>query len=327
MLFITNRALKQSSRSRAGRLISFDLSNNEAQQSIYFCRREDKDKYTEVTSKPFLEELRRSETEEILVFVHGFSNLPEPDVFPRANALQTLFDKNCTKKIQVVPLIWPCDKDFGVAKDYFDDQFAADGSGIAFGRALQIFYGWQLRQIESRDEEVPCLKRIHVLAHSMGNRVFRETMRVFALKLLRREPPILFRNSFLVAADIVNESLEAGNPGAFIPMVARNAIVYFASDDRALQSSKVANVRQWSRRLGHTGPENMAKVARNVYALDCGAVNTDYDFPLGHSYFLYDQNGTAGSKPGRVFQHICECVETGRIPVLSPNAENRVDFL
>ena len=325
MLFITNRVFEQGNTSDKGREVSFDLENNDAQQSVFFCKRDDDGKLTEIMSTSFLEHLRESESEEILMFLHGFSNLPEPHIFPRTQDLQALLDKHCDKKIEVIPIIWPCDADRGIVKDYFDDQVAADGSGIAFGRALQIFRKWQLKHMAQ--DSIPCLKRIHVLAHSMGNRVFRETMRVFSTSLPGREPPIVFRNTFLVAADIVNESLEPGQTGNVIPMATRNTLAYFASDDRALQASKVANMGQLSRRLGHTGPENMSKVARNVYALDCGAVNSRYDPLKGHSYFLYDEDGSDGSKPGQVFEHICKCVQTGRVPPLSNYAEDRIDFL
>ena len=41
MLFITNRAFKEGKTSVAGRTVNFDLEDNEAQQSVYFCERAD----------------------------------------------------------------------------------------------------------------------------------------------------------------------------------------------------------------------------------------------------------------------------------------------
>ena len=37
--------------------------------------------------------------------------------------------------------------------------------------------------------------------------------------------------------------------------------------------------------------------------------------------------GATGGEPDLVYPHICQCIETGRIPVLAPDAENRVDSL
>jgi esterase/lipase superfamily enzyme len=308
MFFVTNRILKQSPRSRKGRKVSFELNNTEAQQSVFFCRRDGPGDYIEITSQPFLAALRDSRAEQILILIHGFSNLPEDDIFPRAALLQQLFDQRRKGMVQVVPLIWPCDNDMGIIKDYWDDQKSADASAFAFARVVQKFMAWRALP---EAERLPCLKRINVLAHSMGNRVLRETLNNWVKYDLRQPPPLLFRNTFMVAADVINESLERGNSGEHIAFSSRNVVVYYASDDLALRSSKISNLknRVASRRLGHTGPEDMEKVPQNVYSIDCDDFNTRYDPIKGHSYFLTDEL----QHPGLVFEHLCDCVETGRV--------------
>lgn len=317
MLFITNRTIKNGIGLQAGRKIEFDLGNNLASQSVYYCRREGKNDYTEVGSLDFMADLKKSKAEQILVYVHGFSNLPEPDIFPRALVLQNLFNKKQPDMIQIVPLIWPCDSDLGVIKDYWDDQKSADASAFAFSRVLEKFMAWRSL---AENQEVPCLKRINILAHSMGNRVLRQTLEAWARYDRGGETPLLFRNTFLVAADIVNESLERGKTGDYICQSSRNVSVYFASDDLALRASKVSNLKNKvaSKRLGHTGPENMELVPNNVYAVDCDDINTRYDSPTGHAYFLYDEHGDKKKKPGLVFDHIFNSVKTGRVSVEDP---------
>jgi esterase/lipase superfamily enzyme len=147
----------------------------------------------------------------------------------------------------------------------------------------------------------------------MGNRVFRQALRAWNKYDLPAGVPLLFRNTFLVAADVVNETLEKGNPGELISHASRNVSVYFASDDLALRSSKVSNLKNKiaSRRLGHTGPENINKVNSNVYAIDCDNYNTRYDSPKGHSYFLDDENGN----PGKIFEHMFDSMKLGRVAV------------
>jgi esterase/lipase superfamily enzyme len=166
--------------------------------------------------------------------------------------------------------------------------------------------------VEDNPADDPCLKRINVLAHSMGNRVFRETLAAWHKYDQPQGLPLLFRNTFLVAADILNESLHKGEIGELICHASRNVIVYHASDDLALRASKVANVKnaEASRRLGHTGPEDMAKTPSNVYAVDCDDVNTKYDTPKGHSYF---RSGKKKGTPGVVFDHIFETIVSGRV--------------
>ena len=84
----------------------------------------------------------------------------------------------------------------------------------------------------------------------MGNRVLRGTLESWARDYGAIQG--VFRNIFMVAADVVNETLEKNNSGQYIPSACRNLTVYYASDDFALRSSKVANLKNKivSRRLG-----------------------------------------------------------------------------
>ncbi len=307
MLFITNRTPRQSTRTRINRKISFPENKNHVAQSVYYCRRDSKDDYVEVGSKRFMQSIKDSSYKQVLFYFHGFSNLPEPHIFPRAEQMQAMFNELAPGLIQVIPMIWPCDDSIGIVKDYWDDQKSADKSAFAFSRVLQKFMTWR----DEADEGDPCLKRINVIAHSMGNRVLRETLRVWDKYDLPNGVPMLFRNVFLAAADVVNETLERGNAGELICHASRNVTVYYASDDLALRSSKVSNLKNSvaSRRLGHTGPEDMDRVHKNVYAVDCDDFNNSYDFPMGHAYFLGDKK----EKPGIVFLHMLECLKEGRV--------------
>ncbi len=306
MLFITNREPTGSIRSRIGRPFKFDLNKNSPSNSIYCCERLEKDKYREIGSAGLMQKLKDSKAKQLLLFIHGFSNLPEPDIFPRVKKLQQYFDQKEPNLVEVVAIIWPCDNDFGIVKDYWDDQKSADKSAFSFARMLQKFMDWR-----EQTAEAPCLKRINVLAHSMGNRVFRETLAVWDRYDLASGVPLLFRNTILMAADVVNETLEDNEKGRLISQASRNVSVYFASDDLALRSSKISNLKNQvaSRRLGHTGPEDMNKVQSNVYAIDCDNFNNQYDFPKGHSYFLENKQGEMGA----VFEHLFNTIKTGRV--------------
>ncbi len=319
MLFITNRNLKQSKRTRIGRTVTFDLNDNEAGQSVYFCQRHGPDNYEEVGNKNFFQALKESKYEQILIYIHGFSNLPETHIFPTSLVLQQLFDQQEPNLTQVVPIIWPCSNNAGLIRDYWDDQQAADASAHAFARVFEKFMAWR---DEDANAEDPCIKRLNILAHSMGNRVFRGSIEAWGKYYRSYRLPLIFRNVFLVAADLVNESLE-GLDGGLLCETTRNVSVYFATDDLALRASKVGNLRNKvaSRRLGHTGPENMAKVPKNVYAIDCDDVNAAYDPPIGHSYFLYDESR---ARAGVVFNHIFNSVQSGRVDVDTPDGKTKV---
>ncbi|MGU3845737.1 alpha/beta hydrolase, partial [Vibrio diabolicus] len=96
---------------------------------------------------------------------------------------------------------------------------------------------------EEAQQQNPCYKRINVLAHSMGNRVMKNALQEWASKYAAGNMPQLFRNVFMIAADVKNEILEEDEDGRFIVDSGRNIIVYFANDDFAMPASKVANVK------------------------------------------------------------------------------------
>lgn len=322
MLFITNRFPKQSIQSRAGRVFDFDLRNNAPSNSVFFCRQEEDGTNTEVGGLKFMSELKQSSYRQLLLYIHGYSNLPA-DVFNGATEFQQLCNGKSDKEVLVIPVIWPCDNDLGIVKDYWDDQKAADSSASSFARALCRFLEWRESDLNDPESD-PCLKRINVLAHSMGNRVLRETLVSWDKYDLADGVPMIFRNTFLVAADIENESVHRHEKGQLICDASRNVVVYYASDDLALRSSKAANLKNKiaSRRLGHSGPENMELTPNNVYIVDCDDVNNAYDKPKGHSYF---RSGRRHGEPGVVFDHIFECLRTGR--VFPEDAERRATIL
>ena len=77
MLFITNRFPAQSIRTRIGRNFDFDLKNNAPSNSVFYCRRLAEGHYQEVGSFNLMAALKDSPYRQLLIYIHGFSNLPE----------------------------------------------------------------------------------------------------------------------------------------------------------------------------------------------------------------------------------------------------------
>lgn len=309
MFFLTNRAFHEGNKSAEMRKVTFDLDNNEAPQSIYFCWRDDAKKaYVELGSENFMKAMRKSASRQILFYIHDSAQLPEEHIFPIAEKMQAHFDAQDKGLVEVVPVIWPCDNGMTILKDFHEDQIAAEASGIAFARALEKFLVWR----ESvKSTEAPCLKRISVLAHSMGSRVLRQALFCWSRYHRKAQVPLMFRNIFLMAPDVFNEALENSREGRFICHSTRNVIVYYAADDRVLGTGTVGplGADSASRRLGHTGPEHLSQTPKNVYTVDCDDVNNKYDRPNGHTYFLDDEKGD----PGKVFLHIYDTMKKGRV--------------
>ncbi len=316
MLFVTNRTPQQSSRTRINRKITFNLQNTLASQTLFFCHRTDSDEYTEIGNSKFFQTLKADKNySQVLLYIHGFNNTAERDVFPNAIRLQRLVNSLVPNLVYVVPLIWPCDDDslLAIVDDYWDDQLAADQSAAAFARLLGKFNDWRGN---ARQDAAPCTKRISLLAHSMGARVLRGALATWARRFGSGRMPQIFRNVFLVAPDVVNHTLEANEEGQFIPHSARNVVVYYANDDLAMPASKAANLKNGtvSRRLGMTGPSSLSSVPRNVYEADCDDFNNTWDFPKGHTYFLDGPDGELSP----ALLHMTEALQTGRV-----RADNR----
>ncbi|WAJ70398.1 alpha/beta hydrolase [Catenovulum adriaticum] len=311
MLFATNRTPRESNRSKKNRNISFSKQTTRPTLDMFFCEREHPSKYTEIGSPAFFERLKKlSKNMQILLYIHGFNNTPEEDIFPDAEKLQTLINQLKGEHFAlVVPLIWPCDDDCFVAflDDYWDDQKAADASGLAFARVLSKFDIWRASEAKKVN---PCTRRVNILAHSMGNRVLRNAFASWAKHDHRGAAPLLFRNIFMMAPDVVNQCLEPGESAAVLPQCARNLVVYFANDDLAMPASKLANLKckSVSRRLGMTGLERLDKVPKNVYEVDCDNFNNFFDLK-GHHYFTEKNNVISPA-----LTHLLTVMETGRMP-------------
>ncbi len=306
--FITNRFPRQSPRSRADRKFVFDLANNDVSAQMYFCHNGKDGEHTEVLSTPLLDAISQSGYRNILLYVHGFNTMPD-GALDRAAKLQALCDKRKAKEVLVVPMIWPCDNDLGIIKDYWDDQRAARASAVSFARILQAFLRWRAKNAETLPS---CMKNVSIITHSMGNLLLSRGLEEFHEEIGGSAMPFIFRNAFLMAADIPNDTLEVGRSGELISKVSEKVVVYHAIDDLALQASIGANSvnSPGKRRLGTTGPKDMRKVPANVYEVNYNGVNSAYDHPTGHTYFL---SPPASNEPGQVFKHVFQCMEKGQV--------------
>lgn len=306
MLFITNRKMDQTDQLFAPfhTDIDFDLKNNDPSNNLIYghcdstLQPHSEEYYTKIGSLAFMQRLKDCRAKHILFFIHGYNNMPE-DAFKTALELQRMFDIQEEGLIEIVPIIWPCDNDLGLIKDYWDDQMTADASGVGLSRIFCKLEKWQ------KESETLCRKRMYILAHSMGNRVLRSTLQAWQKYFVPQGLSIVFRSIFLVAADVDNQTLEEGRPGHIISECAKHVIVCYAPDDEALKCSKALNLR--GKRLGDTGMKHWEKKPYNVSQIDCDDYNDLYD-KIGHTYFLGDKQGA----PGEVCKAIFKTIQTGR---------------
>lgn len=304
MLFITNRVPKGSVITEVGRDYYFDLADNSPSPSMYFCEHDEhKDLCTEIGSDRLITNLKGTSHSHLLFMLHGFSNEPK-DVLNAAYRLQSLCDTLSDKQILVIPLIWPCENNAGIFTRYWSDRDAASGSRKAFSRMIMRLYDGLTKPAMKQ------CKGIHILAHSMGNYLLSCALQEWSIFTPKRINAPLFKNSFLVAADIEDDSLEQGKQGALICEKSENVVVYFAPDDRALTGSKAIH-GDYYYRLGAYGPAHYSRLT-NVVAVNCRAVNQKSDNFFGHSY--YTDIANSKTTPGKVVQQIISIIIRGEGP-------------
>ncbi|MEO1747656.1 MAG: alpha/beta hydrolase [Pseudomonadota bacterium] len=315
MFFITNRMIRQGLKSKAGRKITFRLGDGGYSEHVFYCERHGVNEYTEATSSVMMERIREGDYKEIILFVHGYNTLPEGQkedgvngLFQAAEALQASLDAFSPNSYLLLPIMWPTDDDRGMLKDYWDDRMSARAAGTPLARVMAKFIKWRKDGLE----EDSCFKRINLICHSMGALVLQSTLETW--QGTYTNVPRLFRSIFMFAADIPNETLHRGQAGHAITDACSAVSVYHASDDLAMLTSKVVNIgEELTRRLGHTGPEDMSKVPSNVVAIDCNDFNSDAD-PTGHGYYLRGKDG--GVSPA--FMHMAHTLHHGRVDVKEP---------
>ena len=323
MLFMTNRAIKSSTGSLPRRF-QFLLDENAPKDEMHFCTRSSEGNYKDVGKEKFISDIKNTGYEQIFIFIHGFNNLPEDDIFQDTEAIQQYFDRKKKGSVLVIPLIWPCDDDWALF-DYFDDRETIEHmeKRDSIGKVLDLF------------SDDGFSKDVNILAHSMGNRVLRAELKKWKDKHKKKRKHIarIFKNIFLIASDMENETLEVGQGGEAICESAKNVVVYYADDDLALKygspllnaklklKEKISELKakaklkfksmvnkllhrkepkeqklrvkklDISRMLGQTGPDSMSKIPNNVYAIDCDKVNNLDGGFKGHTYFVPKASG------------------------------------
>lgn len=329
MLFVTNRVPDEGVESKAGRQVKFDDKKSDASNSLFYCESTLKSgefSYVEIMSEGFLKKLKKSSKGSILLYIHGYNTEPFSAI-GKGELLQHLLNKIEPNAVEVVTVVWPCIGDQVLdhlnVREYWGDQDAADMSGPIFARVLSRFMAWQNEQDQ---QDNPCLKRVNVLSHSMGNRVLMNTLNYWATNFGDNSIPMMFRNAFLIGADIPSKALEDGQPGRFISLACRNVSVYYASDDKRMSQSKLANHKRtgvFGSRLGDHGPERPKKTMDNVYRIDCDSFNNEFDPKGGHSYFLTDnrdvdmklvlQGQPITGNPSPIINHLLNSIIEGTV--------------
>lgn len=242
---------------------------------------------TKLGSAAMFEELRKhlkSSCRDVVLFIHGFAN-DFQNTARRAAQLETLYGED-GKNAMVIAFSWPSNGSVFPRYEYFSDREDAEASGLAMARAMHRLVEF-LRAIREEDKqtvlkarrrgEVPkpddlaqCHRKIHLVAHSMGNWALRHAVLKFA-DLNQGNLPRIFDHTFLMAADEDEDALARDDKLGHLLKLSNHVHVYHASDDRALEISD--RTKGNPARLGSDGPENLDLLNERVKAIDCSDVS------------------------------------------------------
>ena len=206
--------------------------------------------------RQFLDEIRDcvegSPEQDLLLFVHGFNVDFHASV---ARAAQIALDLPFNGA--VLAYSWPSQG--GIGNYRADEQIVAE----SFEPFVQF--------LEAVDRAVPARSRIHILVHSMGNRLVLAALSRLPSRF--RSPP-RFANVILAAPDVGVADFQHLAPAAVA--VAERATLYVCDSDTALVASKSIHGQQ---RIGDAVPP---VVVPGVETIDASAIETSF---MGHSYY------------------------------------------
>jgi esterase/lipase superfamily enzyme len=210
-------------------------------------------KTTSVEEEMFYEKVKasvaRSELKDAFVFVHGY-NVSFEDAARRTG--QFAYDL----KFVGAPIFysWPSNGKFA---DYMKDENSVIWTTPHFENFLHT-----LSQMSSAT-------RIHIIAHSMGNRAVCE-----ALRALSYDPSLQLHLTHLVLAAADIDAQTFSELAAMLQKHSAHVTLYESSNDKALMASKRLH-----------GPPRAGEpllVIAGMDTIDASAVDTDF---LGHSYW------------------------------------------
>lgn len=203
-------------------------------------------------------------TGDVLFFVHGYHT-------DLNGALQSICDlekvyvndKSPVK--QIVVFTWPAMDKY---LRYRDDAKDAELSGYTLARSYLMLIDF-FRAIFGPNPQnpinQPCNNNIHLMAHSMGNRVV-ESMMVELLSL-KSNVTAIFKEIILAASDVDWQVFE--DPRAFnkLTETGERVTVYYNNKDLALFISETT--KNAYNRLGKFGFRDYHLVPAHIYSVDC----------------------------------------------------------
>ncbi len=197
----------------------------------------------------------------LVVYTHGYNN-DYKEALEEYSEIRRNFNSATAKGVEkyedhclTILFTWPS---AGWVTAYLEDRDDARASSPAVSNMVNILY-------DVTNNLKNCISNVCVIAHSMGNYVFREALT--SLVGSSRSPAGTFIDQFImIGADVGNSSLEYNGKGLGITRFSNRVSVYFSPADSTLAKSKRKNGRP---RLGRTLSSGYTQTPDNVVFCDC----------------------------------------------------------
>lgn len=234
----------------------------------------------------------RKNTAHVLVYVHGFNSDLEGALTTLADLHRRYVEPADSPIGQIVLFTWPSR---GSLTRYRDDTRDAVKSGYAMARAFRSMSAFfrqlvlDARRAGTDPAAAFCNQKIHLLCHSMGNRVFEGMMT--ELRANGIKPNSVFGEILLMAADVDDDCMEREKAMSDAILLAERLHIYYHNGDQALGvSEKTKNAYN---RLGRWGARRTNPLPDSVYQADVSAIKDEEgirDKAAHHWYYLNSPN-------------------------------------
>lgn len=209
------------------------------------------------------------ERSDVLIFIHGYAYDFDDELQAIIDLKKLFIDRPESPVEHILFVSWPASSSI-VPLTYFDDKASSINSGTSLLR-LFYFYTQFLKDIFSNRQLAPCNQRIHIMAHSMGNRVLQSML--YSLKrenILRVIDQVILLNAD-VSYKVFEESEDSFNK---LPLLANRISVYLNRQDAILGISQFTK-NILTPRLGKNGPSDINQLKDIVSVIDCTFVKDD----------------------------------------------------
>lgn len=209
------------------------------------------------------------ERSDVLIFIHGYLYDFDDELKAILDLKKIFIDNPASPVEHILFVSWPASGSI-IPLSYFDDKASSINSGTSLMR-LFYFYTQFLKDIFSNRDLAPCNQRIHLMAHSLGNRVLQSML--YSLKrenILRVIDQVLLLNAD-VSYKVFEDSEDSYNK---LPLLANRISIYLNRQDAVLGISQFTK-NILTPRLGKNGPSDISDYKDIVSIIDCTFVKDD----------------------------------------------------